>query len=79
MRGKKNTFIFVQSYKIKTMTWTSFWNAINAIFQFCFKIIHKIQQAPNILVWIILISLLAYWTFQLGKQVKEAKEKGIQP
>jgi hypothetical protein len=61
------------------MTWTSFWNTVNEFFQFCFRIIHKLHQVPNILVWVLIIGLLGYWTLQLRKQVKHAKQQGIQP
>lgn len=58
------------------MTWTNIWNTVNEFFQFCFRIIHKLQQAPNALVWVLIVILLAYWTLQLNKQVKEAKQNG---
>lgn len=61
------------------MTWTNIWTAIADFFQFCFRIIHKLYQMPNILVWILIVALLGYWTLQLRKQVKEAKAQGIQP
>lgn len=58
------------------MTWTNFWCSIGAIFEFLFKIIKKLGQTPNALVWIVIISLLAFWILQLRKQAKEAKKNG---
>lgn len=61
------------------MTWTSIWYGVAAFFEACFKVLKALYQAPNILVWITIVVLLAYWTLQLRKQTREAKEKGIQP
>jgi hypothetical protein len=58
------------------MTWTAFWYGVAAIFEFLFKILKKLYQAPNVLVWITLICLLAFWTLQLAKHKKEAKRDG---
>ena len=62
------------------MTWTNFWCSIGAIFEFLFeflfKIIKRLGQTPNALVWIVIISLLAFWILQLRKQAKEAKKNG---
>jgi hypothetical protein len=61
------------------MTWTNIWYTVADFFQFCFRVIHKLHQIPNILVWVLLICLLTYWTLQLAKQVREAKAQGIKP
>ena len=58
------------------MTWTAFWNGLAAIFEFCFKILKALYQAPNILVWILLVCLLVFWTLQLRKHRKEAERDG---
>ena len=58
------------------MAWTDFWNTIGAFFGFIFKIIRKLYQTPNILVWILLISLLIFWVLQLRKNTKESKRNG---
>lgn len=58
------------------MTWTAFWNGIAAFFEFCFKILKALGNNTNAVVWVIIIVLLAYWTLQLRKHGKEAREKG---
>ena len=58
------------------MTWTDFWYGIAAIFEAIFKILKKLAQVPNILVWITLACLLAFWTIQMIKQAKKAKRDG---
>lgn len=62
--------------KITTMTWTALWNGVAEVFGFCFKIIKTMHNMPNMLVWVIIISLLGYWTLQLRKNSKEAKQNG---
>jgi hypothetical protein len=61
------------------MTWTAFWNSIADLFMFCFKIIKSLANMPNAIVWVVIISLLGYWTLQLRKQIKEAKQAGTRP
>ncbi len=58
------------------MTWTAFWNCIADIFLFCFKILKALNNNYNFVVWVIIIGLLGYWTLQLGKHTKEAKNSG---
>ena len=58
------------------MTWTAFWNAIADIFMFCFKILKGLANSPNVITWVIIIAMLAYWTVQLGKHTKAAKRDG---
>ncbi len=58
------------------MNWTVFWYGIAAIFEFCFKILKKLYQTPNVLVWVMLACLLVFWTLQLRKHAKEAKRDG---
>ena len=58
------------------MTWTAFWYGVAAIFEFCFKILKKLANGPNALVWVLLACLLLFWTLQLAKHKKEAKRDG---
>ncbi|MBS1647777.1 MAG: hypothetical protein JST67_10590 [Bacteroidetes bacterium] len=58
------------------MTWTAFWYGIAGFFQFCFKIIRKLFEVPNVMVWVLLICLLAFWTLQLRKHRKQADKDG---
>lgn len=58
------------------MTWTAFWNGIASFFEFCFKIVRALGNNVNALVWVLIIVLLAYWTLQLAKHKKEAKQNG---
>lgn len=58
------------------MTWTAFWNGIADLFMFCFKIIKGLGNSTNAIVWVIIIALLGYWTLQLRKHTKAAKQAG---
>jgi len=72
----KNTFYICTKLIKITMTWTAFWYGIAAIFELMFKILKKLYQVPNILVWVLLGCLLIFWTLQLFKHTKEAKRDG---
>ena len=58
------------------MTWTAFWYGTAALFELMFKLLKKLAQVPNILAWVLLGSLLIFWTLQLVKHKKEAKRDG---
>ena len=72
----KNTFYICAKLIKIAMTWTAFWYGTAALFELMFKIIKKLYQVPNILVWILLGCLLIFWTLQLAKHRKEAKRDG---
>jgi len=58
------------------MTWTAFWNSIADLFMFCFKILKALGNNFNFVVWVIIIGLLGYWTLQLRKHTKTARQNG---
>lgn len=58
------------------MNWTAFWDCIADIFLFCFKILKALNNNFNFVVWVIIIVLLGYWTLQLRKHTKVAKQEG---
>jgi len=58
------------------ITWTDVFYATGDFFQWLFKIIHKLGQGPNIILWIIIIGLIFYWPYKIHKQNKEAERNG---
>ena len=58
------------------MNWTAFWNCIADFFLFCFKILKALNNNFNFVAWVIIIVLFLYWTLQLRKHKKEAKQNG---
>lgn len=61
------------------MTWTSIWNGVAAFFEAIFRILKSLGNGPNAIMWVIIIFCLGYWTLQLRKQIKEAKQNGTRP
>jgi hypothetical protein len=55
------------------MTWTDIFNGIGDLFTWCFKFMKPLGTIINPALWIIIIVLLTYWTLQLNKYAKSAK------
>lgn len=58
------------------VTMTDVFYAIGDIFQMIFRGMRVLGHGPNIILWIIIFSLLVYWTLQIKKQNKEADKNG---
>mgnify|MGYP006927913123 FL=1 len=58
------------------MTWTDFFNGTAHAFQWGFQFMKGIGNAPNVIFWIIIISLILVWLRMQGRYNKEAKETG---
>ena len=58
------------------ITMTDVFYGLGDFFQFLFKGIKALGHGPNIILWIIIFSLLVYWTLQIKKQNKEADRNG---
>ncbi len=57
-------------------TMTDVFYAIGDFSQMVFKGMRSLGHGPNIVLWIIIGVLLAYWTRQIIKQTKEADKNG---
>jgi hypothetical protein len=58
------------------ITMTDVFYAIGDFSQKVFKGMRSLGHGPNIVLWIIIGGLLAYWTIQIIKQTKEADKNG---
>ncbi len=58
------------------MTWTDFWTGIGNIFEALFKVLEKLSNTPNVILWILIFFLLCLWVVQMNKQNKEAARNG---
>lgn len=58
------------------VTMTDVFYAIGDFSQWVFKGMRVLGHGPNIILWIIIAGLLAYWTRQIIKQNKEADKNG---
>ena len=77
MRCKLTKIHFTMAALFTLMiTMTEVFYAIGDFFQWSFKGIRALGHGPNIIIWLIIGFLLAYWTLQIIKQTKEAKKNG---
>jgi hypothetical protein len=58
------------------ITMTDVFYGIGDFFQLIFKGMRLLGHGPNIILWVIIGSLLVYWTLQIIKQTKEADKNG---
>ena len=58
------------------MTWTDIFNGLGSFFQWTFKFMEGLGNGPNLVFWIIIVSLIGVWLRMQAKFNKEAKEKG---
>ena len=54
------------------VTMTDVFYAIGDFSQFIFKGMRVLGHGPNVILWVIIASLLTYWTVKMIKQTKEA-------
>jgi ribose/xylose/arabinose/galactoside ABC-type transport system permease subunit len=62
--------------KLLMITWTDIFNATGDFFQWIFKGMRVLGHGPNIVIWILIIGVLAYWTMRLSRYKKEAHRNG---
>lgn len=58
------------------ITMTDVFYALGDFFQWIFRGMNVLGHGPNIILWVIIGFLLAYWTRQIMKQNKEADKNG---
>jgi len=58
------------------MTWTDIFNGLGHFFQWTFTFMEKLGNGPNLIFWLIIVSLLFVWLRMQAKFNKEAKKNG---
>jgi hypothetical protein len=58
------------------MNMTDIFNGTGNFFQWCFKFMKGIGNGPNLIFWIIIVSLIILWLSMQSKFNDEAKRKG---
>lgn len=58
------------------VTMTDVFYAIGDFSQLVFKGMRVLGHGPNVILWVIIALLLAYWTVTIIKQTKEADKNG---
>jgi len=54
------------------ITWTDIFYAIGDFFQWIFKGMRVLNQGPNVIIWILIIGAITYWTLRLNRYRKES-------
>jgi hypothetical protein len=62
--------------KMLMITWTDVFNAIGDFFLWFFKGMKVLGHGPNVIIWILILTALGYWTFRLTRYKKQAKRNG---
>jgi hypothetical protein len=55
------------------ITWTDVFYAIGDFFQWIFKGMKAIGQLPNVIIWILIIGGIIYWTLRLTRYHRESQ------
>jgi hypothetical protein len=54
------------------ITWSDIFEGIATFFQWIFKGMRVLGHAPNVIIWILVIGAIGYWTMRLMRYRKEA-------
>lgn len=57
-------------------TWTDVFYGIGDFFQWLFKGMKVLGQGPNVIIWILILFALVYWTVRLNRYKREARRNG---
>ena len=55
------------------ITWTDIFEGTGTFFQWIFKGMSVLGHIPNVIIWILIIGILAYWTMRLTRNRKQAE------
>jgi hypothetical protein len=58
------------------LTWTDVFYAIGDFFLWFFKGMKALGHGPNVIIWLLIIFALVYWTVRLGRYKREARRGG---
>ena len=58
------------------ITWTDVFYATGDFFEWIFKGMRVLGQGPNVIIWLLIVGILAYWTMRLSRYRKAAQRNG---
>lgn len=58
------------------MTWTDVFNGLGSFFQWTFTYMKALGNGPNLIFWLIIVSLMLVWMRMQSNFNKEAKQNG---
>jgi hypothetical protein len=62
--------------KMLMITWTDVFEGLGNFFQWIFKGMRMLGQGPNIIIWLLVIGGIFYWTMRLNRYKKESQRNG---
>lgn len=58
------------------ITWTDIFEGTATFFGWIFKGMRALGQGPNVIIWILIIGGIFYWTMRLNRYKKESQRNG---
>jgi hypothetical protein len=58
------------------ITWTDIFYWIGDFFEWIFKGMKALGHGPNVIIWILIVGGIAYWTLRLSRYRKQADRNG---
>jgi hypothetical protein len=55
------------------ITWTDIFNGIGTFFQWIFKGMKVLGHGPNVIIWLLIIGGIVYWTMRLGRYNRQSQ------
>ena len=62
--------------KLLMITWTDVFEGIGSFCQTIFKGMKMLGHGPNVIIWVLIIGAIFYWTMRLSRYKKEAQRNG---
>jgi len=59
--------------KMLMITWTDIFYAIGDFFQWIFVGMKSLGHIPNVIIWLMIVGVLGYWTLRLSRYKKAAQ------
>jgi hypothetical protein len=58
------------------ITWTDVFNGIGDFFLWFFKGMRVLGHGPNVIIWILIIGAIVYWTLRLARYRRQSSRNG---
>jgi hypothetical protein len=55
------------------ITWTDIFNGIGTFFHWIFKGMKVLGHGPNVIIWLLIIGGIVYWTMRLGRYNRQSQ------
>lgn len=62
--------------KLLMITWTDIFEGIGNFSLWVFRGMKMLGHGPNVIIWILVIGAIFYWTFRLNRYRKEVQRNG---